>query len=64
MSMTGVMAEVIVLCRNLARFERIKKIVLIPDVFSNDNRELTAMMKVKRYVVSEKYADENEAMYA
>ncbi|MBW3636900.1 MAG: long-chain fatty acid--CoA ligase, partial [Armatimonadetes bacterium] len=42
---------------DLADFEKIRKIVLLPEAFSTQNGELTPTLKVKRRVVAEKYGD-------
>ncbi len=47
----------------LARYESIKKFVLLPDDFTVDGGELTPTQKVKRKVVSDKYSKEIESMY-
>ncbi|MBV9867879.1 MAG: long-chain fatty acid--CoA ligase [Abitibacteriaceae bacterium] len=47
--------EVDSLTDDLADFERIRKINLIPDAFTVENGELTPTLKVKRRVVAEKY---------
>ena len=49
--------------RSLASFERIKKIALLPEPFSLGSGELTPTLKVKRRVVSERYADQIEELY-
>jgi len=48
----------------VARYQTIKKIRILPTVFSVDGGELTPTLKVKRNVVSEKYAKEIAAFYA
>jgi long-chain acyl-CoA synthetase len=50
--------------RNLARFEQLKKVILIAEEFSSDNGALTASMKLRRRVVEERYRTQIEAMYA
>ncbi len=50
--------------RRLARFEQVKRFTLLPIPFSIEGGELTPTMKIKRRVVTEKYAAEIEAMYA
>ncbi len=47
----------------LARYESIKKFVLLPNDFTLEGGELTPTQKVKRKVVSDKYAREIESMY-
>ncbi len=48
----------------VARYQTIKKIQILPGVFSVDGGELTPTLKVKRNVVNEKYAREIAAFYA
>lgn len=48
----------------LASFESIKYFEVLPGPMTVDGGELTASLKVKRKVVSTKYADRIEAMYA
>jgi long-chain acyl-CoA synthetase len=50
--------------RDLAQFERIKKIAILPTEFSIESGELTPTMKVKRKVVEERWRDQIEALYA
>ncbi len=59
-----IMAEVNDCCRDMAKFERIKKVALIPHDFSIDGGELTPTMKVRRKQVNEKYARQIEEIYA
>jgi long-subunit acyl-CoA synthetase (AMP-forming) len=47
----------------VARYQTIKKIQVLPNVFSVDGGELTPTLKVKRNVVNEKYAAEIAAFY-
>jgi len=56
----GIVADV---NRDLARFEQLKKVVLIADEFSAENGTLTASMKLRRKVVEERYREKIEAMY-
>jgi len=56
----GIVTE---LNRDLARFEQLKKVVLIADEFSAENGTLTASMKLRRRVVEERYRERIEAMY-
>ncbi|TNF48221.1 long-chain fatty acid--CoA ligase, partial [bacterium] len=48
---------------DLASFERIKKIALLPEPFTEEAGELTPTMKIKRRVVVEKYEDQLDALY-
>lgn len=48
----------------LADYERIRKIALLPDEFSIDKGELTPTLKVKRRVVDEKFRDLIEGLYS
>ena len=57
----GLVAE---LNRDLARFEQLKKVVLIAEEFSAENGLLTATMKVRRSTVEERYQREIEETYA
>jgi long-chain acyl-CoA synthetase len=57
----GIVAD---LNRNLARFEQLKKVILIAEEFSPENGALTASMKLRRRVVEERYRSQIEAMYA
>jgi len=50
--------------RDLARYEQIKKFVLLPSEFTVEGGELTPTMKIKRRVVEEKYRALIESLYA
>ncbi|GAA4882185.1 long-chain fatty acid--CoA ligase [Ferrimonas pelagia] len=47
----------------LARFEQIKQITLLPRPFSMDQGELTPTLKLRRRIINEIFASEIEAMY-
>jgi long-subunit acyl-CoA synthetase (AMP-forming) len=49
---------------NLASFESIKKVKVLPVEFGIDSGELTPSLKVKRKVVNQRFAKEIEALYA
>jgi long-chain acyl-CoA synthetase len=49
--------------RDLAQFERIKKLAVLPREFSITSGELTPSMKVRRRAVEESWKDVIEAMY-
>jgi len=57
-------ADIQKLTGELARFEQIKKFTLLPAEFTIEAGELTPTLKVKRKVVSKKYAETIEKMYA
>ena len=48
----------------LAKYESIKKFVLLPRDFSIEGGELTPTLKLRRKVIYEKYKDKLEGMYA
>lgn len=50
--------------KGFASYEKIKRFTLLPHEFTMDNGELTNTLKIKRRVISEKYADQIEAMYS
>lgn len=56
-------ADVQNLTKDLARFEQLKKFTLMPKEFTIADDELTPTLKVKRKVVSQKYADIIDKMY-
>jgi long-chain acyl-CoA synthetase len=49
---------------SLARYEKLKRVLLVPDEFSIQTGELTPSMKLKRRTVEQKYKHEIDAMYA
>ena len=58
-----IMEEINELQKDLASYEQIKKITLLPNHFSITHGEVTNTMKVRRPVVAKRYAKEIEAMY-
>ena len=50
--------------QGLAKFEQMKKVLLVPDEFTIASGEITPSMKLKRKVVEKKYADQIDALYA
>jgi long-chain acyl-CoA synthetase len=57
----GIVADV---NRDLARFEQLKKVLLIPDELTAENGALTASMKLRRRAVEDRYRGQIEEMYA
>ncbi len=57
----GIVAD---LNRDLAQFEKLKKVLLIAEEFSADNGLLTASMKLRRRAVEERFRERIEEMYA
>ena len=49
--------------RNLARFERLKKVILLAEEFTVVDGSLTASMKLRRRVVEERYREQIDTMY-
>jgi long-chain acyl-CoA synthetase len=49
--------------QNLARYEKLKRVLLVADEFSAENGTLTASMKLRRRVVTERYHQQIEEMY-
>ncbi len=56
--------DVAALTSELADYERIRRVALLPDEFSIDNGELTPTLKVKRRVIDEKFGELIEELYS
>jgi long-chain acyl-CoA synthetase len=50
--------------RNLARFEKLKRVMLVADEFTIDNGVLTPTMKLRRRVIDERYKKQIDGLYA
>jgi len=50
--------------RNLARFETLKKVLLVPDEFTEANGILTPTLKLRRKAIEERYRQQIEDLYA
>jgi long-chain acyl-CoA synthetase len=50
-------------CQGLAPFERIRQIALLPSEFTTDNGELSPSLKVRRFIVEERYRELIEEIY-
>ena len=49
---------------NLARFEKLKRVMIVADEFTPDNGALTPTMKLKRKVIEERYRKQIDELYA
>lgn len=58
-----VMSRIRPLQKNMAHFEQIKKITLLPNYFSIMDGEVTNTMKVRRKIVEQRYSAEIKSMY-
>ena len=59
-----VMGQIDAVQADVAAYEKIKRITLLPNHFSIMHGEVTNTMKVRRPIVAKRYAKEIEAMYA
>jgi long-chain acyl-CoA synthetase len=50
--------------QNLARFEKLKRVLLVPDEFTADNGALTPTLKLRRRVIEDRYRREIDELYA
>jgi len=50
--------------QNLARFEKLKRVLLVADEFSTDNGVMTPTLKLRRRVVEERYRHQIDELYA
>jgi long-chain acyl-CoA synthetase len=50
--------------QNLARFEKLKRVLLVPDEFTADNGALTPTMKLRRRIIEERYRAQIDDLYA
>ena len=55
--------EVYRINQQFGKWEQVKKIKLLPELWSIEGEELTPTMKLKRRVVMEKFKDEIETFY-
>ncbi|MFZ1918793.1 MAG: long-chain fatty acid--CoA ligase [Terriglobales bacterium] len=56
----GIVGEV---NRNLARYETLKRVLLVPDEFSADDGSLTPTLKLRRKTVEERYRKQIDELY-
>jgi long-chain acyl-CoA synthetase len=50
--------------RNLARFEKLKRVLLVADEFTAENGALTPTMKLRRRVIEDRYRKQIDEIYA
>jgi len=50
--------------QNLARFEKLKRVLLVPDEFTADNGALTPTLKLRRRIVEDRYRNQIDDLYA
>jgi long-chain acyl-CoA synthetase len=50
--------------QNLARFEKLKRVMLVPDEFTPDNGALTPTLKLRRRVIEDRYKKQIDELYA
>ena len=50
--------------QNLARFEKLKRVLLVADEFTADNGALTPTLKLRRRVIEERYKQQIDDLYA
>jgi long-chain acyl-CoA synthetase len=50
--------------QNLARFEKLKRVLLVADEFSPDNGAMTPTLKLRRRIIEERYRRQIDEMYA
>lgn len=50
--------------QKLARFEKLKRVILVPDEFTIENGALTPSLKLRRRVVEERYRKQIDDLYA
>jgi long-chain acyl-CoA synthetase len=50
--------------QNLARFEKLKRVILVSDEFTADNGALTPTLKLRRRVIEERYRKQIDELYA
>jgi len=59
-----VQRDIAALTSDLADYERVRRVALLPEEFSIDNGELTPTLKVKRRVIDEKFGNLIDELYS
>jgi long-chain acyl-CoA synthetase len=49
--------------QNLARFEKLKRVLIVADEFTPDNGIMTPTLKLRRRVVEERYREQIDNLY-
>lgn len=60
---SAIMSDINRVQRDLAKYERVRRIHVLPEPFTVENGMMTPTLKIKRSVVEQKYAQEIAAMY-
>jgi long-chain acyl-CoA synthetase len=50
--------------QNLARFEKLKRVLLVPDEFTIENGAMTPTLKLRRRIIDERYRRQIDELYA
>jgi long-chain acyl-CoA synthetase len=50
--------------QHLARFEKLKRVMLVPDEFTADNGAMTPTLKLRRRIIEERYKKQIDELYA
>ncbi len=59
-----IMSRITEKCEDLASFEKIKKIIILPESLTEERGEITPTMKIKRKALIEKYQQQIDALYS
>jgi len=50
--------------QNMARYEKLKRVMLVPDEFTPDNGAMTPTMKLKRRIIEDRYRKQIDELYS
>lgn len=50
--------------QNMARFEKLKRVIVVPDEFTPDNGAMTPTLKLKRRVIEDRYRKQIDEIYS